>query len=131
MDMKATYVVFRVVHLESITELKDASECLPWILCLQPFQVVAWVRSYTMNDFFHVFCKLSPFIKRKLILSPLVCQMDLEPPETLFSYSFAIREVKDSAFEIITHVVQVRSDWVHTTAEVTVVRKVELLALAE
>ena len=64
-------------------------------------------------------------------MAPLVRQVDLHPPETILADAFAFRELEDATIDIGSHVVQMRADRVDTPSEVTVVREVEILTLAE
>ena len=68
--------------------------------------------------------ELSSLVKASLVESVKIGQMDLQPPQTLFSKGLGLREFEQSATEIVAHVVQMRRNGVSAPSEVEVVGEV-------
>ena len=57
--------------------------------------------------------------------------MNLEPPETFLADSLRLGVGEDATFQVVTHMVEVGRDWVHSPSEVAIVREVEFFTAAE
>ena len=57
--------------------------------------------------------------------------MDFEPANSVFAKSLAFGEEKNATGDVMTHVVQVRRDWIDAPSEIAVVREVDLFAWPE
>ena len=66
-------------------------------------------------------------VKARLVVAGHVGHVNLEPAETSFTERLRVREPKDAATHVVTDVRKVGRDRVGATAEVEVVREVELL----